>query len=88
MSKQLLQIILNKEHHAYRCDYPEYADISERFKAEGLCAKERMTRRFELLAKLEKPVLLPSRTMKALQKLPHSLKCSLTRAGISCSSTP
>jgi len=59
MSKKLRGYIVNKEHHVYRKDYPELAGLAEEFSGLGLCPKERMTRRFELLSKLETPVLLP-----------------------------
>ena len=59
MSKILLNYIVNREHHKYRKDHPELADLAEEFSRAGLCPKERMTRRFELLSKLEVPVLLP-----------------------------
>ena len=59
MSKTLLNYIVNREHHKYRKDHPELNDLAEEFSRAGLCPKERMTRRFELLSKLEVPVLLP-----------------------------
>ena len=59
MSKTLLNYIVNREHHKYRKDHPELDDLAEEFSRAGLCPKERMTRRFELLTKLEVPVLLP-----------------------------
>lgn len=59
MSRELLNCIVNKEHHRYRTDHPELASLAEEFCRSGLCPKERMTRRFELLSKAETPVLLP-----------------------------
>lgn len=59
MSKTLLNYIIKKAHHVYRKDYPELANLAEEFSCLGLCPKERMTRRFERLSKLETPVLLP-----------------------------
>lgn len=59
MSKILREYIVEKKHHQFRKDFDEYKNISEEYKAEGLSAKERMTRRFELLTSLETPVLLP-----------------------------
>lgn len=58
MNKELYHFVLTKEHHKYRKDFPELRDLAERFKEEKLCPKERMTRRFELMARLETPVLL------------------------------
>lgn len=55
----LLTYITDKKHHAYRNDFPQYAHLAEEYKREGLDARERMTRRFELLSSLERPVLLP-----------------------------
>lgn len=59
MSKILLDYIVSKKHHQFRKDHPEIAGIAEEYKKLGLSPKERMTRRFELLAGLEEPVLLP-----------------------------
>lgn len=58
MNKGLYEYILNKKHHEFRRDFPEYNNLAERFAAEKLCPKERMTRRFEILAGLEVPVIL------------------------------
>lgn len=58
MDRKLYQYIVNKEHHQFRKDFPQYANLAEQFVAQGLSPKERMTRRFELLAGLETPVLL------------------------------
>ena len=59
MHTGLKEYIENKKNHAFRRDYPEYKDIAKEYHALGLCPKERMTRRFELLSELETPVLLP-----------------------------
>ena len=59
MSKRLRDYIVDREHHQYRKEYTEYNNLAEEYKALGLSPKERMTRRFELLAGLETPVLLP-----------------------------
>ena len=59
MSSVLKNYIVNKEHHKFRKDFEEYSNLSESYKEQGLCPKERMTRRFELLSGLETPVLLP-----------------------------
>ena len=72
MSTMLKDYIVNREHHKYRKDFTEYKNLSTEYKELGLCPKERMTRRFELLSKLETPVLLPDekicfiRTVKEL----------------------
>ena len=57
MSKELLNYIVNREHHKYRRDFD--VDLASQFKAEGLSPKERMTRRFEILSREETPVFLP-----------------------------
>ena len=59
MSKLLKDYIVNRKHHQFRKDYEEHAKLSTTYKELGLSPKERMTRRFELLAGLETPVLLP-----------------------------
>ena len=59
MSEVLKKYIVERKHHQFRKDYEEYSNLSESYKELGLCPKERMTRRFELLAGLETPVLLP-----------------------------
>lgn len=58
MNQELYHFILNKEHHQYRNDFPEYENLAETFAAKGLSPIERMTERFELMTRLEKPVLL------------------------------
>lgn len=60
MCRELLNYVLRKEHHSFRKEYPEIKDLAHKFQEAGLCPKERMTRRFELLSKLETPVLLPN----------------------------
>ncbi|MBQ7901137.1 MAG: pyruvate formate-lyase [Clostridia bacterium] len=57
MSHKLLQYILNKQHHRFRRECN--VDFAGQFSAEGLSPIERMTRRFEALAKMETPVILP-----------------------------
>lgn len=57
MDKNFYNFIVERKHHDCRRSYPEYKNIAEDFKKENLNPKERMTRRFELLSKLEKPVI-------------------------------
>ncbi|MBQ4564014.1 MAG: pyruvate formate-lyase [Lachnospiraceae bacterium] len=59
MSERLKNYLINREHHQFRRDDVEVQTIAEEFMAAKLCPKERMTRRFERLAKAETPVLLP-----------------------------
>jgi len=58
MYQALYDCVVEKKHHAFRKDHPELDDLPTRFAAECLSPIERMTRRFELLTKLETPVLL------------------------------
>ena len=53
MSKELKDYLLEKKHHIFRKDFPEYENLGETYHALGLSPKERMTRRFELFAGLE-----------------------------------
>jgi len=70
--KMLRYILVNREHHKFRKEHPELSGLAEEFSKLGLCPKERMARRFEMLSKLEVPVLLPGekicflRTVKEL----------------------
>ena len=75
MSKTLLNYIVKKEHHKYRKDHPELAALAQEFSAAGLCPKERMTRRFELLSKLEMPVFLPDEKICFLRTVKEIPDC-------------
>ena len=73
MSKELKDYLLEKKHHIFRKDYPEYENLGETYHALGLSPKERMTRRFELFAGLEEPVFLPGEQIcfvRTVKKLP------------------
>lgn len=73
MIETLLNFIVEKKHYKYRCDYSQYDNISEEYKRLRLSPKERMTRRFELLSGLEKPILLPEEKicfMRTVKKIP------------------
>ena len=59
MSEVLKSYIIDRKHHQFRKDYEEHSNLSTTYKELGLSPKERMTRRFELLAGLETPVFLP-----------------------------
>ena len=71
----LLEFIVNKEHHRYRKTYHEYDRICEEYSALNLDPKERMTRRFELLASLEEPVLLPDEKICFLRTVTNIPDC-------------
>lgn len=73
MSKLLKDYIVNRKHHQFRKDYEEHSKLSTTYKELGLSPKERMTRRFELLAGLETPVLLPDEKicfMRTVKNIP------------------
>ena len=73
MYQKLYDFVVNKHHHKYRKDYPEYDRIAENYAREGISPIERMTRRFELLAKLEEPVLLEGEQicfLRTVKKIP------------------
>ena len=73
MSTVLKNYIVNREHHQYRKDFAEYKNLSAEYAELGLCPKERMTRRFELLSSLEMPVFLPEEKivfMRTVKKIP------------------
>lgn len=75
MNQQLYQFIVEKKHHQYRRDFLEYSNLAAQFQSEGLCPKERMTRRFELLAKLETPVLLEGEKICYLRTVSNIPDC-------------
>jgi len=75
MSKTLLDYIVKREHHKYRKDHPELATLAEEFSREKLCPKERMTRRFELLAELEISILLPDEKICFLRTVKEIPDC-------------
>ncbi len=75
MIDQLREYIVSKTHHQYRNDYPEYENLCEQYKAERLSPKERMTRRFELMIRLEKPVLLPNEKIAYIRTVKSILDC-------------
>lgn len=59
MNKLLYDYIVDKKHHAFRKDHDECNNLAEQYEKLNLEPKERMTRRFELLASLEEPTILP-----------------------------
>ena len=58
MDTKLYDYIVSKQHHQFRKEYIEYEHLAEVFASESLQPIERMTRRFELLSRLETPVIL------------------------------
>lgn len=75
MRQRLLDYIVNKEHHQYRREFPEYETLAETYSKLELSPKERMTRRFELLTSLETPVLLPEERICFLRTVAHIPDC-------------
>jgi len=55
----LRDYIFQKKQHAFRREHPCLEGLAQEYASLGLEPPERMTRRFELLASLETPVLLP-----------------------------
>lgn len=55
----LREYIRSGKHRVHRRQHHALEALAQQYAAEGLCAEERMTRRFELLCALEEPVLLP-----------------------------
>ena len=69
----LREYVIEKKHHIYRKDHACLDGLAEEYKALGLSPVERMTRRFELLAALEEPVLLPEEKicfLRTVKKIP------------------
>lgn len=75
MNQKLYQFIVDKKHHQYRREFSEYNNLAAQFQSEGLCPKERMTRRFELLTKLETPVLLEGEKICYLRTVSNIPDC-------------
>ena len=75
MSKKLLNYVVSKEHHKFRKDCPSLENLSEEFSKEKLSPAERMTRRFEMVAKLETPVLLPDEKIAFIRTIKNIPDC-------------
>lgn len=58
MYEKLYDFIVTKQHHVFRKDIDKYNHLADSFARDDLPPIERMTKRFELLAKEETPVLL------------------------------
>ena len=58
MYHKLYHYIVTKQHHQFRKNHIEYDNLADTYAKENLTPIERMTRRFELLTKLETPILL------------------------------
>ena len=73
MYQTLYDYVVAKKHHVFRRDHPELKGLAERFALEQLSPLERMTQRFELLIKLETPVLLEGERicfMRTVKQIP------------------
>lgn len=75
MDKLLYEFVVNKNHHKYRNEFHQYDNIAEEFSKQGLSPKERMTRRFEIFSKLEKPVLLENEKICFLRTVKNVPDC-------------
>lgn len=75
MNLLLYDYITEKKHHAFRKEKEECKNLAERYAAQKLEPKERMTRRFELLAGLEEPVLLPGEKICFLRTVTNVPDC-------------
>ena len=69
----LKEFLINKKHHAYRKHLPD--TLAEEYKKEGLCAKERMTRRFEYLIREETPVILDGEMIVFIRTVENIPNC-------------
>lgn len=75
MDRLLYNFIVNKQHHQYRRDFPQYENLAEEFKKNNFSPKERMTRRFELFSSLETPVLLEGEKICFLRTVKYLPDC-------------
>jgi len=75
MYQALYDFVISKKHHAFRRDHPDLEGMAERFAFEQLSPVERMTQRFELLTKLETPVLLKGERICFLRTVKHVPDC-------------
>ena len=69
----LREYIRNKRHHVYRQHVD--ADLASEYSALGLSEKERMTRRFEYLSSLERPVILDGEQIVFLRTVENIPDC-------------
>ena len=73
MNQQLYNtIVIDRSHRAWR---KETAPVAEAYAAEGLEAKERMTKRFELLCQQEQPRFLPGEQIAFLRTTANIPDC-------------
>ena len=75
MHRDLYDYVVPKKHHAFRKDFPELEELPKRFAAENLPPVERMTRRFEILAKLESPIILEGEDICFLRTIKQTPEC-------------
>ena len=79
MNMDLYNFVVSKKHHQFRRDILEYENLAETFAKEGLAPVERMTKRFELLTKMEQPVLLEGEKicfLRTVKKIPDCFTSS------------
>ncbi len=75
MVKKLLSKVVGKEHHHYRKTVAEIENLATEFKAENLSPEERMARRFEIISKLETPVIMPEEKIVFLRTIVNIPDC-------------
>ena len=71
--EQLREYIRSKRHHSHRRHVDD--DLAAMYSAQGLCDKERMTRRFEYLSSLETPVILEGEQIVFLRTVENIPDC-------------
>lgn len=75
MNQFLYNYIVDKKHHVFRKKIDVYTGLAETFAELNLNPKERMTRRFELLTRLEEPILLPEEKICFLRTVKEIPDC-------------
>lgn len=75
MNQALYDFIVDKKHNQFRREAVEFQGLTEKFAAEKLDPKERMTRRFELAASLEQPVILDGEQICFLRTVTNVPDC-------------
>lgn len=75
MNQELYNFITNKKHHEYRKEHSKTNTLAGEFNAQNLLPIERMTRRFEITAKEETPVILPNEKIVFIRTIKNLPDC-------------
>ncbi len=75
MNQKLYDYVVQKKHHQFRKESEKLTGLAERFAQQKLEPKERLTRRFELIAELEEPVLLEGEKICFLRTVTNVPDC-------------